>query len=116
MKFEHCRILLADALPLKDKKQKGLMNRNKVAGWGYDCQIHYFLANGEVKVDVVASIEDVRNSDPFCEALARLSSEGWELVSAQHSEETVAYDDKSPSFNTLSTRRQVAYFKRPVHA
>lgn len=104
--YNYCRLILNSAQPLQNDKAKGLLNRNKIIGWGYDCCVHYFKSTGEVEVEQVSEIHTPLNYDPFAKKFAELASQGWELVQTHH---TMMNSESGTVFDMSC---QMAYFKK----
>ena len=118
-KYEHCMLMVSNAKEIR--KGGGLFSRGEAAGWGYDCWIDYYQANGTVRSESISDINQPLDHNPFKRAFARLTAEGWELVSVQHGNLVIAIwggskykEDTEIHWDTLSNISKVAYFKRQL--
>lgn len=117
--WEHCTLNLNSSNPIH--KTTMLIFKGEIKGWEYDCYIHYFRKNGNVKHENLADLGEALDYNPFNRGFAKLTSEGWELVSIQHANLVIGVwgDSKYNAstervWNSLSNRNKVAYFKRKV--
>ncbi|MDN3617364.1 hypothetical protein ACFFUS_11740 [Vibrio gallaecicus] len=117
--WEHCTLNLNSSNPIH--KTTMLIFKGELKGWEYDCYIHYFTTNGEVKYENLADLGEALDYNPFNRGFAKLTSDGWELVSIQHANLVIGIwggsnykTSTEREWNSLSNRNKVAYFKRKV--
>ena len=98
-----------------------LIFKGELKGWEYDCYIRYFRANGDVDFDNLSDLGVPLDFNPFNLGFAKLTAEGWELVSAQHANLVIGIwggsnykTSTEREWNSLSDSNKVAYFKRKV--
>lgn len=117
--WEHCTLNLNSSNPVHGTAM--LIFKGALKGWEYDCHINYYRAKGNVEYENISDLGVALDYNPFDRAFAKLTSDGWELVSIQHANLVIAVWGGSNykasterEWNGLSNRNKVAYFKKKL--